>query len=124
MPPQREEGFTLIEVLVALVASVLLLSLVMNAAVQAKARLTKAKQDHRATLLAGSLIEEHAARPYEVTTTNGTVRDLRWQASERALDADTRRLFVLAEIEVRVLGPTDALLTRLTLRKLKAVPSR
>jgi prepilin-type N-terminal cleavage/methylation domain-containing protein len=120
--PQRERGFTLVEVLVALVVTALILGIVMNATLQAKTRAVTAKDRQAATILARSLIAGRAVAPFDAAPRRGEAGRLRWAVGERRIAADPRGMLALAEIDVAVNGPGGARLASLKLRKIKPVP--
>lgn len=122
MHPDRQDGFTLVEVLVALVVISLLLGIAMNAALQAKARAVDARTKEGAVMLAAALIEERRATPFSTARSTGESGDLRWRASEDVLAAGPRGLFVLTLISVVVEDDDEVTLAALSTRKLKARP--
>jgi prepilin-type N-terminal cleavage/methylation domain-containing protein len=126
MPPRREflerNGFTLIEVLVALVVTALILGIVMNAALQAKTRAVAAQDKQEAVMLARSLIAGRAVAPFDPVARRGEAGRLRWSVSERSLAADPRALFLLTEIDVSVRNAGGAAVAALKLRKIKPAP--
>lgn len=119
---QGSAGFTLVEVLVALVVTALLLAIVMNAAVEAKARLKTAAERSAAVVLADALLAERALAPFEPASRSGEQDRLRWTLAERAIETDPRGLFVLSHIEVEIRGERGARLVAAETRKLKAAP--
>lgn len=122
MPPDRERGFTLVEVLVALIVTSLILGVAMNATLQAKARAITASDKEAALLLAGSLIEKRQAIPFSTRMEEGSTGQLDWRVNESALAVDHRGLFVLSRIEILVEGRKGAILAKVETRRLKASP--
>lgn len=121
-PEERDRGFTLIEVLVALVVTSLLLVIVMNAALSAKAR-TKASQEQReAVLLAGALVESRALSPFDPGRANGKAGALSWELAEHPVTRDPRGFFVLSRIEAKVSNSEGRTVYQLSTRKLKTLP--
>jgi prepilin-type N-terminal cleavage/methylation domain-containing protein len=119
---RRELGFTLVEVLVALVVTSLILAIVMNGALQAKTRAVASREKERAVMLARGLIVGRAAGPYDSATRSGEESGLRWTIAERRLAADPRGLLLLSEIDVSVRNANGVTLSSLKLRKMKAAP--
>jgi len=119
---EKEGGFTLVEVLVALVVTALLLGIVMNAALQAKARLHAAGQKSEAVAIADALLTARAAAPFDQTVRQGHDGGLAWSTSERRIEADPRGLYLLSSIDVRVKDERGVLLFAAQVRKLKAAP--
>lgn len=114
-----ESGFTLIEVLVALVVSGFLLAIVMNGAVLARDRAVKAAESREAVLLARHLLNRATMEPYTAETERGREGALGWSLSESPVMTDPRGLWVLAELRVGVTGRSGALLFEGRTRKLK-----
>src|SRR5687767_6029412 len=119
-----EHGFTLIEVLVALIVTSLILAIVMNASLQAKARSVAALDKEEAVMLARSLIAGRTVAPFDPAPRSGTAGGLRWTIRERAIAANQNRLLLLAEIEVSVRDAKGVALTTLQARRIKAAPQR
>ena len=117
-----QQGFTLVEVLVALVVTSLILVIVMNGALQAKTRAVGAREKERAVMLASGLIAGRAAAPYDNATRTGEESGLRWSIVEKRLATDPRGLLLLSEIDVSVRNTNGARLSALQLRKIKAAP--
>lgn len=118
---QKEAGFTLIEVLVALVIVSLLLGTVMIGLVEAKARRRSASDKREAVMLAARLVAERAAAPYETAASEGHERGLHWEVYEAPAAVDPQRRFVLARISVEVRTVSGALLFGGETAKIKAV---
>ena len=60
--PDAERGFTLVEVLVALVIAALLSAILLGGAATARARLVHAEQQRKALFVARSLLAQAASR--------------------------------------------------------------
>jgi prepilin-type N-terminal cleavage/methylation domain-containing protein len=122
MPRDRNSGFTLVEVLVALVVTSLILAIVMNAALQAKTRAVSAEAKQEAVILARGLIAGRAVAPYDGAPRTGDRDGLRWSVSETRIAADPTGLLLLAEIDVAVRDARGVALSVLKVRKIKAAP--
>ena len=118
-----EHGFTLVEVLVALVVTSLILAIVMNASLQAKARAVAALDKEEALILARGLIAERSVAKFDAATRSGRSGSLEWRVEEDAIAGDRTRQFVLARIRASVRNPTGASLAALEARKIKAIPA-
>ena len=119
----RSAGFTLVEVLVALVVTSLILAIVMNASIEAKTRAVAASEKEEAVILARSLIAEGSVGAFRPGRREGAAGPLRWQLSEDVL-ADPGSQFVLAGIKASVRNARGATLATLETRKIKTVPRR
>src|SRR5688500_9053321 len=117
------QGFTLVEVLVALVVTSLILAIVMNASLQSKARAVAALDKEEALILARGLIAERSVAPFDWAARAGTSGALEWRGEEEAIAGDRTRQFVLARIRASVRNPAGASLASLEARKIKAVPA-
>jgi prepilin-type N-terminal cleavage/methylation domain-containing protein len=119
----QSQGFTLIEVIVALVITSIILTLVMNGALDAKARRLRADDRDRAVLLASSLITRQTAAAAGVMERTGKTDRLNWTLRETELARDPRGFFVLDRIEVRLVDRAGKELYSVATRKLKPVAS-
>ena len=122
MPPEQR-GFTLVEVLVALVVTSLTIAIVMNAALQAKARAVASFEKEQAVLLARSLIADRSATRFDPVPRAGVEGGLRWAISERPIATEPGARFYLVRIDVRVRNARDVALASLNVRKLKSAPA-
>ena len=121
-PAPRRNGFTLVEVLVALVVTSFVMAILFNGALGARDRAHKASQKTAAIQLAGTLSTEATVGPFAPGVRSGDVGTLRWQVSETTVMTDPRGFFALAEIQVAVNGSDDQALYKVVTRKLKPVP--
>jgi prepilin-type N-terminal cleavage/methylation domain-containing protein len=117
----QSQGFTLIEVIVALVITSIILTLVMNGALDAKARRLRADDRDRAVLLASSLITRQTAAAAGPVERTGKTDRLSWTLRETELARDPRGFFVLDRIEVRLVDRQGKELYSVATRKLKPV---
>jgi prepilin-type N-terminal cleavage/methylation domain-containing protein len=116
-------GFTLVEVMVALVVTGLMLGIIMAAATTAKARARFAEDKRAATVLAASLYEERTVLDAGRATAAGKVGRVAWEADETELSRDPRGFFILTQIHIRLKDQEGRLLYSLIGRKLKPVPA-
>jgi prepilin-type N-terminal cleavage/methylation domain-containing protein len=117
--PARPNGFTLVEVLVALVATSMLLAIVMNGALMAKERGNRAAERREAALLARHLITRATAAPFAQGMRRGSEGDLSWEVIESVSAADPRGRFLLADLSVAVKDDGGRLLFSGTTRRIK-----
>jgi prepilin-type N-terminal cleavage/methylation domain-containing protein len=115
-------GFTLVEVLVALVVTSFVMAILFNGALSARDRAHKASQKTAAIQLAGTLATEATVGPFAPGVRSGDAGMLKWQVSETAVMTDPRGFFALAEIQATVAGSDDQVLYKVVTRKLKPVP--
>jgi prepilin-type N-terminal cleavage/methylation domain-containing protein len=115
----RPNGFTLVEVLVALVVSSLLLAIVMDGALSARSRARLTEDRREAVLLARELIAQTSVAPYSGRVHRGSRDALAWQVAETPAMVDPRRRFILAAIRVDVIGRNGAGLITVHTRRLK-----
>lgn len=118
----RQDGFTLIEVLVALVVTSFLLVIIMNGAVAAQARAKGVSERREAVRVASALFAEHVNAPYREGTTTGEDGRIYWLVEEHAVARDPRGLLILSEIHLTLRNPKAVVLYDLVGRKLKALP--
>lgn len=117
-----EAGFTLIEVLVALVVTSILLVIVMNGAVSAQARAKAVSERREAVRVAAALYAERANTEFKEGLTSGNEGKIHWQAEERAVMRDQQGLLVLSEMHLTLSNAQKVKLYELVGRKLKALP--
>src|SRR5688500_14889778 len=122
MPPERQRGFTLVEVLVALIVTSMILAIVMNAALQAKTRGIAVLDKEDAVLLASSIVAARSVAPFDPHNRAGEQGGLRWNVEETAVATDPRGILLLSEIRVSVRDARGVVLSTLHLRKIKAAP--
>jgi Tfp pilus assembly protein PilV len=111
----------LVEVLVALVATSLILGIVMEGALLARQREKAAEERREAVLLAGHLVAEARAAAFAPATRAGEEGGLRWEVREHAAATDPRGRFVLAGISVGVHSAGGRLLFGAETRAVKSV---
>jgi prepilin-type N-terminal cleavage/methylation domain-containing protein len=118
---RSEAGFTLVEVLVALVVSGLLLAIMMERTMLARDRTLKAQGKDEAVTLARQLLTEASASPYSEGARHGSESGLDWELREAPVAADPRGSFVLAELSLSISNAGGARLLEAHTRKLKTV---
>lgn len=118
----RTNGFTLVEVLVAMVVASLLMGVVMAGAASSNARRHQAAERREAVMLARHLIAVAKAEPYRPGIRGGSEDRLRWRVEESALAVDPRRFFVLTRLAMEIRGAGAEPLFAGETRKLKPLP--
>lgn len=116
---RRQAGFTLVELLVAMVVSAIMLGAIFSAVSVASGRTQAARLQSDALSVARARIEAFVAGPFSEQTSEGTDAGLRWQMTERAIMRDQRGLVVLSEARVGILGKDGRPLLTLKRRALK-----
>src|ERR1044072_2249472 len=96
---RMELGFTLVEVLVALVVTALLMAIVIDGAATARDRNRASVEKREALLLAQSLLTQASVESFQKTPRSGTSGRLAWQLSENVEKTDRRGIFGLIRIE-------------------------
>ena len=99
-------GFTLAEVLVALVVSALMIAIIMDGAVTAKSRSHNSENQIDALLSAQSHIETLRGQPGEPSRLSGEDGEILWSLVEQEIARDPRGAFVLVEAQISA-GPED-----------------
>jgi prepilin-type N-terminal cleavage/methylation domain-containing protein len=122
--PMRTAGFTLVEVLVALVVTSLLMAILFNGALGARDHGRNVVQKQAAILLADAVATEAGIGSFAPGVRTGHSGKLDWHVAESALAKDPRGFFVLADITVNVTGNQHQNLYALSLRVLKPVVSQ
>ena len=121
MRAEGSAGFTLIEVLVAMVVTSLLLVLVTSGAVSARERSARDRTRAGAIILARSLLEESSVQPYLPGQRHGSKGLLSWTLTEAPISADAAGQLILSEARVVVVDRDKAVLFSGALRTLKRV---
>lgn len=119
-----ESGFTLVEVLVALVASALILAIVLEGASMARLRERKAEHERAAVFLARSLIVERSARPLDIQPVTGSTGPLHWRVTERMIARDGRGFYGLMAIRAEIFDDKDRPIFAVGTRRLKSRDGR
>lgn len=122
-PATHETGFTLIEVLVALVVTAFLLVIIMNGAVQAQTRAKAVAERREAVRLAAALYAERASADFAEGLVTGDEGKIHWLVEERSVMRDPRGFLVLSEIHLTLTNANSVTIYELVGRKLKALPA-
>lgn len=122
MRARREAGFTLVEVLVALVMAALLSGILIEGATEARARLRHADDEQRAVFLARALLTRAAASPFDQGERSGVINDFKWSLSENTLLADPRGQYALVGLHLIIANAAGTQLFAGDARRLKRVP--
>jgi prepilin-type N-terminal cleavage/methylation domain-containing protein len=123
-PASGEHGFTLIEVLVALVVTSLLLAVVFQGSTAALARL-HATDDRRAALIYGRyLLLRGSVLDYGGGNGQGRDGQLSWTSDEHLVMTDNRRFNALMRIHVAIRDAHDRLLFDQSVLRMKLLPQR
>jgi len=119
-----EAGFTLIEVLVALVVTALLLAVVLQGSSAALGRL-HTTEDRRAALLYGRyLLLRGSVLDYGGGNGQGQQGRLAWMSDEHLVLTDNRRLNGLMRIHVAVRDAKGRILFDQSVLRMKLLPQR
>ena len=120
----RETGFTLVEVLVALVVSALLVVLLIDGARSAIASAHRAKAREQALLIAQAVLTRAQVAPYGQSPAGGSESGFTWTLSEVPVLSDPRGAFVLSGLHVSVKSFNGGELASFDARRLKQLPRR
>ena len=123
MTARAERGFTLVEVLVALVVTALLLGVIGNALANSSARVQDDRQRSAALLLAEAELSARSDAPFTEGETSRREGPWRIIARETQVTRDPRQLLLLAEVVVEVRDTDNVRWARLVRRSLKAAPT-
>jgi general secretion pathway protein I len=99
---RSEQGFTLVEVLVAFMVAALLMVIIMPAALDAASREDRAQRLREAAALAATLISERKALPPVSEEQKGKRGRLAWRTSETVIREDPRGFLALTRIEAEI----------------------
>jgi len=117
-------GFTLVEVLVALVVSSLLLAIIFDGSATGRRRAKASQETRRALLLADDLLARAAAQPMGSASARGTSGPLTWSVDEMLVARDPRNLTALVELKTAIVDDEGHRLFNGALRRLKTVPQQ
>jgi len=120
--PRRDAGFTLVEVLVALVMSAMLLAVIFDGVATARSRSLIVAQRRAGLVLAREQLTRAAVSPYAAESARGISNGQRWQVDERIEARDPRGLLALVVIDVAVSTADGKPVVAFTERRIKALP--
>jgi prepilin-type N-terminal cleavage/methylation domain-containing protein len=123
MIARPERGFTLVEVLVALVVTALLLGVIGTALANSSARVQDDRQRSAALLIAEAELSTRSDAPFAEGETSRREGAWRIIIRETQVARDPRQLLLLAEVVVEVQGADNIRWARLVRRSLKAAPT-
>jgi prepilin-type N-terminal cleavage/methylation domain-containing protein len=123
MTDRASRGFTLVEVLVALVVTALLLGVIGNALANSSARVKDDHQRSAALLLAEAELMQRSDAPFAGGETSRGEGPWRIITREMQVVRDPRQLLLLAEVEVEVRDADNVRWARLVRRSLKQAPT-
>lgn len=110
---KRENGFTLMEVLVTLVLASFFITILLDAALSNKTRKIDLNLQTKAALIAAIKIESLRDSPGILSNKKGEEHDLNWEIIESEVMRDPRQIYVLVEAQI-IVGTKDkpSLITR------------
>ncbi len=99
-------GFTLVELLVALVVSAFMIAIIMDGALTAKSRGHNSQDQMKALLSAQTHIEALRGQPGEPARLSGQDGEIFWSLAEQEIARDPRGAFALVDAQIAA-GPQD-----------------
>jgi len=118
---QQKNGFTLVEVLVALVVSSIMIAIILDGFVTAKTRQNQVNQKTEALLLSHQKIGLLRKNQGPAAEVRGVEGDLSWNLKERNFAASSRGNHVLIEAEIIIATPHNKNLLNRKIRYLRRV---
>lgn len=119
-----DAGFTLIEVLVALVMSALLLAVIFDGVALTRTRTVNAARRREALLLGQELLARGAVAPFSAEPTRGAANGLAWQVSQQIEARDPRGLLALVRVHAAITTVDGKQVSDYALRRIKALPQQ
>lgn len=120
-PPGSQSGFTLIEVLVALVITSLLVTILMDGAVTAKSRQKYQMLQSQSLTIAKSNIDNLRDTAGPPSSLKGRQNKLSWALQETEIARDPRGAFILVEATIKAGNEDKPALVMLRKRYLKSL---
>ena len=114
-----EEGFTLVEVLVAFVVSSILLSIIFTGFDQSTRRDRVAHEQAQALEIARNRVEEFLISPSRTIVHRGREGRLQWRTTETIIMEDPRKLSTLSQFHIEIHDDEGHQLIAIDHRKLK-----
>lgn len=99
--PRRQQGFTLLEVLAAIVVLSIAFTVLLNTMGYATRALARDKQTTQMALMARSIFAEHAATLARDAQLEGTLNDIQWRLTSTSVPG--RQTIALSRLELLVL---------------------
>lgn len=119
--PRLQNGFTLVEVLVALVVSALLLTILFDGLIASQERARAQRQGSEALALAASLLEERRNAGPVAPSLQGRSNGFAWRVHEEEIARDPRQVFALVGVKAEVGTAKAPKLVSLQRRYLRSV---
>lgn len=119
--PKSEQGFTLVEVLVALVITSFLVAIILDGSVSAKMRQSNQALQADALFLAKSNIDNLRDSTGEPASTDGKNNKLQWVLQETEVARGPRGAFILVEATIMAGNENKPELIKLKKRYLKSL---
>ncbi|MEP2103756.1 MAG: prepilin-type N-terminal cleavage/methylation domain-containing protein [Parasphingorhabdus sp.] len=116
-----KNGFTLVEVLVALVVTAFLITILMDGAVSSKTRQKNLTLQTDAMMVAASKIESLRDLQGVQPSVNGNHRNLVWNLAENEIARDPRGVYALVEARITVGPEKSPMLVTRKKRYLKSI---
>lgn len=119
--PKSDQGFTLVEVLVALVVTSFLVAIILDGSVSAKMRQSNQALQADALFLAKSNIDNLRDSTGEPASTDGKSNKLQWVLQETEIARGPRGAFILVEATIKAGSEDKPELITLKKRYLKSL---
>jgi prepilin-type N-terminal cleavage/methylation domain-containing protein len=116
-----QNGFTLVEVLVALLVSALLLTILFDGLIASQERSRSQRQASQALALAANLLEERRDAGPIIQSMQGTKNGFAWRVAEEEIARDPRQVFALVGVKAEVGTPRAPRLINLERRFMRKV---
>lgn len=120
-PDQPQAGFTLVEVLVALMVTALLLTVIFDGVATSQSRLKRSTERQEAAVLASEVLGRAAAADYKPGTRSGESNGRKWELEETVAMADPRGQFVLAQLTATIFDRHGRKISSFATRRLKVL---
>ena len=121
MHPKMEKGFTLVEVLVALVLTAVLLGILVDGLAVARQRARHTAEQQAAAFLAQSMITQAATSPFSEEPAVAVEGMLKGTVTQKMLRLSPNKLLGLVAIEAKVVNRRGETIMALGTRRLKSI---